>query len=120
MGARPPPTLSDALAGKEFSEGGPPGLSGSVASYDTPKGPQYLPPRKANNERLWLFVRLQRFNRKAKRGLSFLQSQGLLGTAASDVAKFFHDDDRVDKTQLGDFLGDPDPFNKEVRGRRPS
>ncbi|XP_042880494.1 brefeldin A-inhibited guanine nucleotide-exchange protein 1-like isoform X2 [Penaeus japonicus] len=54
------------------------------------------------------------FNRKPRRGLAFLQAQGLLGPAPEDIAKFFHDDDRLDKTQVGDFLGDPDPVNKEV------
>ncbi|ROT72630.1 putative brefeldin A-inhibited guanine nucleotide-exchange protein 1 isoform X2 [Penaeus vannamei] len=54
------------------------------------------------------------FNRKPRRGLAFLQAQGLLGPSPEDLAKFFHDDDRLDKTQVGDFLGDPDPVNREV------
>ncbi|XP_074598871.1 ADP ribosylation factor guanine nucleotide exchange factor Sec71 isoform X2 [Brevipalpus obovatus] len=54
------------------------------------------------------------FNRKPKRGLSFLQEQGYLGTTAWDIAEFFHSNDRLDKTQIGEFLGDNDPFNKEV------
>ncbi|XP_047737905.1 brefeldin A-inhibited guanine nucleotide-exchange protein 1 isoform X3 [Hyalella azteca] len=54
------------------------------------------------------------FKRKPAHGLSFLQSHGLLGTTAVDVARFFHEDDRLDKTQVGDYLGDPDPFNREV------
>ncbi|KAG7171828.1 Brefeldin A-inhibited guanine nucleotide-exchange protein 1-like [Homarus americanus] len=56
----------------------------------------------------------EQFNRKPRRGLAFLQAQGLLGPTPEDIAKFFHDDDRVDKTQVGDFLGDPDPINKET------
>ncbi|XP_071512604.1 brefeldin A-inhibited guanine nucleotide-exchange protein 1 isoform X2 [Panulirus ornatus] len=54
------------------------------------------------------------FNRKPRRGLAFLQAQGLLGPTPEDIANFFHDDDRLDKTQVGNFLGDPDPINKEA------
>lgn len=31
-----------------------------------------------------------------------------------DVADFFHNDDRLDKTAIGDFMGENDKFNKEV------
>ncbi|XP_076064031.1 ADP ribosylation factor guanine nucleotide exchange factor Sec71 isoform X2 [Oratosquilla oratoria] len=57
---------------------------------------------------------IEMFNRKPKRGLNFLQAQGLLGKSPNEIAKFFHDDDRLDKTVIGDFLGDAEPFNKEV------
>jgi brefeldin A-inhibited guanine nucleotide-exchange protein len=55
-----------------------------------------------------------RFNRKPKRGLALLQERGLLGGSAAEVAYFFHTDERLDKTMIGEFLGDPDKFNKEV------
>ncbi|KAK8729377.1 hypothetical protein OTU49_008796 [Cherax quadricarinatus] len=57
---------------------------------------------------------IEMFNRKPRRGLAFLQAQGLLGQTPEDIAKFFHDDDRLDKMQVGDFLGDPDLLNKET------
>lgn len=41
-----------------------------------------------------------------------MQSEGLLGPTPLDVAKFFHDDDRLDKNKIGEYLGDPG--NKEV------
>ena len=55
-----------------------------------------------------------RFNRKPRRGLQFLQSQALLGESAVDVARYFLNEERLDKTVVGDYLGDPDKFNKEV------
>lgn len=54
------------------------------------------------------------FNRKPKRGIQFLQEQNLLGASHIDVAKFFQSDDRLDKTFIGDFLGENDDFCKEV------
>ncbi|XP_050735041.1 brefeldin A-inhibited guanine nucleotide-exchange protein 1-like isoform X2 [Eriocheir sinensis] len=51
------------------------------------------------------------FSEKPQRGLTFLQSEGLLGPTPLDVAKFFHDDDRLDKNKIGEYLGDPG--NKE-------
>ena len=47
-----------------------------------------------------------RFNKKPKRGLAYLQQQGLLGPAADDVAELFHNDDRLNKTLVGDFMGE--------------
>ncbi|XP_069166610.1 brefeldin A-inhibited guanine nucleotide-exchange protein 1 isoform X3 [Procambarus clarkii] len=57
---------------------------------------------------------IQMFNRKPMRGIAFLQSQRLLGPTPEDIAKFFHDDDRLDKTQIGNFLGEVDNLNKET------
>ncbi|KAK4009871.1 hypothetical protein OUZ56_019014 [Daphnia magna] len=54
------------------------------------------------------------FNRKPRRGLQYLQSQKLLGEEAVDVARFLVTEERLDKTVVGDFLGEPDKFNKEV------
>ena len=43
-----------------------------------------------------------------------MQSQKLVGEEAVDVARFLVTEERLDKTVVGDFLGDPDKFNKEV------
>ena len=47
-----------------------------------------------------------RFNKKPKRGLAYLQQQGLLGPSAEDIAELFHNDDRLNKTRVGDFMGE--------------
>lgn len=54
------------------------------------------------------------FNRKPRKGIAFLQEQGLLGQSYVDIAKWLHSDDRLDKTFIGDFLGENDEFAKEV------
>nr|CAI5838052.1 unnamed protein product [Callosobruchus analis] len=54
------------------------------------------------------------FNRKPRKGISYLQEQGLLGATHEEVAKFLHTDDRLDKTFIGEFLGDNDEFCKQV------
>ncbi|XP_050031822.1 brefeldin A-inhibited guanine nucleotide-exchange protein 1 isoform X1 [Dermacentor andersoni] len=54
------------------------------------------------------------FNRKPKRGLQFLQEHGLVGPRPWDIAEFFHSDERLDKKQIGDFLGEHEKMNKEV------
>ena len=40
-----------------------------------------------------------RFNKKPKRGIQYLQEQGLLGTSVEDISDFFHNDDRLDKVR---------------------
>lgn len=48
------------------------------------------------------------------KGLHFLQERGLLGKTAEEIAAFFHRDDRLDKTAIGDYMGENTKFNKEV------
>ena len=45
---------------------------------------------------------IELFNKKPKKGLTFLQSHGLVGSELSDVAEFFHKaDERLDRTVIG-------------------
>lgn len=39
---------------------------------------------------------LHRFNKKPKRGIQYLQEQGMLGTTPEDIAQFLHQEDRLD------------------------
>uniref|UniRef100_A0A8C6RXC4 ADP ribosylation factor guanine nucleotide exchange factor 2 n=1 Tax=Nannospalax galili TaxID=1026970 RepID=A0A8C6RXC4_NANGA len=57
---------------------------------------------------------IELFNKKPKRGIQFLQEQGMLGAAVEDIAQFLHQEERLDSTQVGEFLGDSTRFNKEV------
>uniref|UniRef100_A0A8C1I6V9 ADP-ribosylation factor guanine nucleotide-exchange factor 1 (brefeldin A-inhibited) n=1 Tax=Cyprinus carpio TaxID=7962 RepID=A0A8C1I6V9_CYPCA len=54
------------------------------------------------------------FNKKPKRGIQYLQEQGMLGTTPEDIAQFLHQEERLDSSQVGEFLGDNDRINKEV------
>ncbi|XP_036361493.1 brefeldin A-inhibited guanine nucleotide-exchange protein 1 isoform X3 [Octopus sinensis] len=57
---------------------------------------------------------IEMFYKKSKKGIHYLQEQGLLGTTPDDIAEFFHNEERLDKTAIGDFLGENEKFNKEV------
>lgn len=39
---------------------------------------------------------LDSFNKKPKRGIQYLQDQGMLGATAEDIAQFLHQEDRLD------------------------
>jgi brefeldin A-inhibited guanine nucleotide-exchange protein len=57
---------------------------------------------------------IELFNRKTVRGIAFLQEHNYLQKTAKNIAEFFHNEDRLDKTQIGDFMGEPATFNVEV------
>lgn len=44
---------------------------------------------------------LHRFNKKPKRGVQYLQDQGMLGATAEDIAQFLHQEDRLDTVRDG-------------------
>uniref|UniRef100_A0A674NLI3 ARF guanine nucleotide exchange factor 1 n=1 Tax=Takifugu rubripes TaxID=31033 RepID=A0A674NLI3_TAKRU len=50
------------------------------------------------------------FNKKPKRGIQYLQEQGMLGTTPEDLAQFLHQEERLDSP----FYFYNDRFNKEV------
>lgn len=49
-----------------------------------------------------------RFEKKPKHGVKFLQEKGLLGTTAADIAMFLYKEERLDKTAIGDYIGEGD------------
>lgn len=57
---------------------------------------------------------IKRFNKSPKKGIKYLQEQGLLEESPKAVAEFVLSDDRLDKTQVGELLGDFNDFSKEV------
>uniref|UniRef100_A0A914NE75 SEC7 domain-containing protein n=1 Tax=Meloidogyne incognita TaxID=6306 RepID=A0A914NE75_MELIC len=54
------------------------------------------------------------FAKKPAQGLKFLHSKGFIGTEPEDIAAFFHAEERLDKSVIGDYLGDGDSFNQKV------
>lgn len=44
---------------------------------------------------------IELFNKKPKRGIQYLQEQGMLGTSVEDIAQFLHQEDRLDSVRLG-------------------
>jgi brefeldin A-inhibited guanine nucleotide-exchange protein len=45
------------------------------------------------------------FNKKPLKGIKYLQENGLIGLSETDIAEFLFNDERLDKTSIGDFLG---------------
>ena len=39
------------------------------------------------------------FNKKPKRGIQYLQEQGMLGTTPEDIAQFLHQEERLDSVR---------------------
>ncbi|EAT34779.1 AAEL013012-PA, partial [Aedes aegypti] len=101
------------------SHGGSTVSINSVGSTNTSGGnrevldlPYELEERKQRKEVMEMGIDM--FNRKPKKGIQFLQERGLLGTSNEDVAKWLHEDERLDKTQVGDYLGENDDQSKAV------
>ncbi|XP_069808804.1 brefeldin A-inhibited guanine nucleotide-exchange protein 2 isoform X2 [Dendropsophus ebraccatus] len=57
---------------------------------------------------------IELFNKKPKRGIQYLQEQGMLGGTPQDIAQFLHQEERLDFTMIGEFLGENNRFNREV------
>ncbi|XP_067620339.1 LOW QUALITY PROTEIN: brefeldin A-inhibited guanine nucleotide-exchange protein 1 [Eurosta solidaginis] len=94
------------------------GSSHSLNSYGSVKNsevldlPEALEERKMRKEVMETGIEL--FNRKPKKGVQFLQEKMLLGVKATDIAKWLHEDKRLDKTVIGNYLGENDDHCKEV------
>ena len=56
------------------------------------------------------------FNQKPKKGIALLQKMGKLSQDPADVAEFLKTTASLDRTTIGDFLGERDDFNLAVRG----
>ncbi|XP_035208978.1 brefeldin A-inhibited guanine nucleotide-exchange protein 1-like isoform X2 [Stegodyphus dumicola] len=54
------------------------------------------------------------FNRKPEKGIAYLQEHGILGFTPWDIAEYLHSEERLDKTLVGDFLGENNKLNREV------
>lgn len=72
--------------------------------------PEELEERKQRKELMETGIEM--FNKKPKKGIQFLQERSLLGPTIDDIAKWLIEDERLDKTQVGDFLGDNDDQSK--------
>ncbi|XP_022248093.1 brefeldin A-inhibited guanine nucleotide-exchange protein 1-like isoform X1 [Limulus polyphemus] len=98
---------TNSLSSTNSSHGG-----SSVALTSLPDNPEQFEVLKQQKEIKEQGIDL--FNRKPRRGIAYLQEHGLLGKAPWDIADLFHSDDRLDKTQIGDFLGENEKLNREV------
>ncbi|KAH9870935.1 hypothetical protein J1614_006507 [Plenodomus biglobosus] len=67
---------------------------------------------KAKQRKTALTNALRQFNYKPKKGLKMLISEGFIpSNSPEDIARFFLDNEQLDKAALGEFLGEGDPEN---------
>ncbi|CAK7204699.1 guanine nucleotide exchange protein for ADP-robosylation factor [Sporothrix eucalyptigena] len=75
--------------------------------------PEQLEKEKARKTAL--AVAIKAFNFKPKRGLKMLVEQGFISSDSPvDIANFLVREERLDKAQIGEYLGDADPKNIET------
>ncbi|EDO41902.1 predicted protein [Nematostella vectensis] len=86
--------------------------SNSAASGITPDNPEQFESLKQMKGLMEQGI--AKFNKNPKKGMKFLQENGLLGMSAGEVAEFLHGDERLDKMQIGELIGDNDDFSKQV------
>ena len=55
-----------------------------------------------------------KFNSKPKAGVKFLQEHALVGSSPEAVAHFFHTHPGLDKTAIGEYMGDEAAYHKQV------
>ncbi|NP_001089036.1 uncharacterized protein LOC503678 [Xenopus laevis] len=56
----------------------------------------------------------KKFNMDPKKGIVFLQENELLRNTAEDIARFLYKGEGLNKTAIGDYLGERDDFNISV------
>lgn len=108
---RPVADAGAAVATPAVAANGAPGDSASGAPTDV-VDEQLFEELKRQKE---LYERgLEKFHEKPRKGIAFLQENGLLGRTPADVSRFLLTTDRLNKALVGEYLGDNDPYNIEV------
>ncbi|XP_068119264.1 brefeldin A-inhibited guanine nucleotide-exchange protein 2 [Hyperolius riggenbachi] len=87
-------------------------IGGSSVQSFVPDDPEQYEVIKQQKEVIEHGIEL--FNKKPKRGIQYLQEQGMLGVTPQDIAQFLHQEDRLDFTVIGEFLGENTRHNREV------
>ncbi|CAE8639249.1 unnamed protein product, partial [Polarella glacialis] len=69
----------------------------------------------SKQRKLELQIGVNKFNMKAKRGIEYLKLNGFLSDEPEALAALFKNKDLgLDKTVIGDFMGEDKPFNKQT------
>jgi len=69
----------------------------------------------SKQRKMELQIGVNKFNMKPKRGIEYLKQNGFVSDDPKEVADLFLKGDLgLDKTQIGDYLGEDKPFNKAI------
>ncbi|KAH7646405.1 brefeldin a-inhibited guanine nucleotide-exchange protein 1-like [Dermatophagoides farinae] len=68
----------------------------------------------AKNQKNIIDKGIDLFNMNPMKGIKYLQHHNIIDSSPESVAQFFHTNDRLDKSHVGEFMGDFNTFNKEV------
>ncbi|KAK9746381.1 Sec7 domain [Popillia japonica] len=69
---------------------------------------------KNSNKTKMMSMGRKKFNMDPKKGIEFLIEKGLLQQTAESVAQFLHKGEGLNKTAIGDYLGEKNEFNEKV------
>ncbi|KAL5116172.1 guanine nucleotide exchange protein for ADP-robosylation factor [Pleosporales sp. CAS-2024a] len=107
------PSVDDFRISTDTRNYGESPMSGADSGTVTPLAEDdYGQLEKAKHRKIALTNALRQFNYKPKRGLKTLIAEGFIASnAPEDIAKFLLDNDQLDKTALGEFLGEGDAEN---------
>ncbi|EFJ50436.1 hypothetical protein VOLCADRAFT_80189 [Volvox carteri f. nagariensis] len=100
--------LAAAAAAAAAAAGG----TGADASMAGGGGPEDLVAKRAYKLKFQQGIAL--FNKKPKKGVEFLHREGMLGAFPEDVASFLTRAEGLDKTTIGDYLGERDEYCLKV------
>lgn len=69
---------------------------------------------KHNNKAKMMSIGRKKFNMDPKKGIEYLIEKGLLQLTPESVAQFLHKGEGLNKTAIGDYLGERNDFNENV------
>ncbi|KAJ8965763.1 hypothetical protein NQ317_016104 [Molorchus minor] len=69
---------------------------------------------KNSNKSKMMSIGRKKFNMDPKKGIEFLIDKGLLQNTPESVAHFLHKGEGLNKTAIGDYLGEKNDFNEKV------
>ncbi|EFA08188.1 cytohesin-1 isoform X1 [Tribolium castaneum] len=69
---------------------------------------------KNSNKTKMMSIGRKKFNMDPKKGIEYLIEKGLLQNTAESVAQFLHKGEGLNKTAIGDYLGEKNDFNEKV------
>ncbi|XP_044733078.1 cytohesin-1 isoform X2 [Chrysoperla carnea] len=69
---------------------------------------------KHSNKAKMMSIGRKKFNMDPKKGIEYLVEKGLLQQTPEDIAQFLHKGEGLNKTAIGDYLGERNDFNENV------